>query len=76
MPKIGLYNPMDALDSRSSNRAIDANSAASIDLTSQSPPLSTVPDSDVAIAGRSLQESNAEHTEDPPNPSRCQYDMV
>jgi hypothetical protein len=37
----------------------------------------SAPDSDVAIVGRSLRESNAEHTEEhPPDPSRYQYDMV
>lgn len=71
----GLRKEKDSLDSPSVNRAIDENIAATLDLSLQSQPPSSV--IDVAIAGRSLQEPNAGHTADhPPDPSRYRYDMV
>ena len=67
-PELGLHTPMDALDPPSAaNRAIDASTTASLDLPLQPPLSSSVSDSDVVIVGRSQQESNAEHTGNPPN---------
>ena len=75
-PELGFHTPIDALDPPSVNHAIDASTAASLDLPLQPPLPSSVSDSDVAIAGRSRKESNAEHAGDPPNPSHYEYDMV
>ncbi len=63
-PQPGLSKEKDALDPPSVNRAIHANTMATLDLSPQSPSLPLVNDSDVAIAGRSLREPNAERTGD------------
>lgn len=75
---------MDSLDSPSVNRTTDANTMAAIDLTPHDPLLLSVNDSDVGLAGRSLQQPNVINNDDapraetiaPPDPSRYQYDIV
>jgi hypothetical protein len=73
----GLRKEKDTLDSPSANRAIDENVTSNLDLSLQPQPPSSVTDSAVAIADRSLQEPNAGGTAGrPPDPSRYRYDMV
>lgn len=75
--KPGLHKEQDVLAPPSVNRSIHPNTMATLDLPLQSPALPSITDSDVAIAGRSLREPNAEHTADrPPDRSCYQYDMV
>ncbi|KAN0140603.1 hypothetical protein V8E53_001812 [Lactarius tabidus] len=77
MPKLGLHGEMVPLELLSVNRPIDASTMATPDLPLHSTSLPSVINSDVAIASHSLRESNAERTEHlPPDPSRCQYDIV
>lgn len=72
-----LHSEMDALDPPLANREIHANTMATLDLSPQSPPLPSVTDLEVAIAGRSLREPSVEHIEDNRlDPSHSQYDMV
>jgi len=73
-PKPGLRKEKDALGPPLVNRA---NNMATPDLPPQSPSLPSATGSDVAIAGPSLRELNAERTGDhPPHPSHCRYDVV
>ncbi|KAF8260514.1 hypothetical protein EI94DRAFT_1748217 [Lactarius quietus] len=65
------------LDPPSVNRTIDPNTSATLDISPQSQPLSSVTDSEMDVAGRSTREPNAGHTkDDPPDRSRYRYDMV
>ncbi len=76
-PKPGLRKEKDALDPPSVNRAIHANTMATLDLPPQSLSLSSVTDSDMAIACHSLRELNAERKGDhPSHPPHCRYDIV
>jgi len=76
-PKPGLRKEKDSLDPPSVNCAIHPNTMNTLDLPPQSSSLSSVTDSDVAITGRSLRESNAERTGDRrPHPSHPPYDIV
>lgn len=70
-PIPGYRKVKDALDPPSVSRPIHM----ALDLPSQPPSMTLVTDSDVAIAGCSPRELNAE-PRDPPHPSRCLYDIV
>jgi hypothetical protein len=79
-PLPGLHEEMDALDPPgppSVNRAIHASAMSTPDLPLQSPLLRSTSHSDVAIAGSSPREPNAEHPVDrPPEPPSFRYDIV
>ena len=70
---LGLREVDDALHSPATNRAMRTDTTTTLD--QQSPSLPSVTDSDQAISGRSLRETNAENTRDH-YPSRNQYDIV
>ncbi|KAI9435009.1 hypothetical protein BJY52DRAFT_1333260 [Lactarius psammicola] len=73
-PKPGLCKETDALDLPLVNHAIHAST---LEHPLQSPSLPSVADSDVAVAGRSLWEPNAELSgDDPPHASHRRYDIV
>ncbi|KAI9430103.1 hypothetical protein H4582DRAFT_2133824 [Lactarius indigo] len=74
-PQPGFGKEKDALDDPPSvNRTIHASTMATLDFPPQLP---SVTDLDVAIPGPSLWEPIAERSGDrPPDPSRCQYDVV
>jgi hypothetical protein len=73
----GLRNETDALDPPSANHPIDPNTAAILNLSSHSPPLLSVDDSEVALAGPSLREQNVGETANfSPDPSHYRYDIV
>ncbi|KAH9057280.1 hypothetical protein EDB87DRAFT_1632664 [Lactarius vividus] len=74
--KPGLRKDTDALDTPSMNREIRANTVPALDLPPQPSSLSSVTDSDIAIASPSMGP-NAERTgRRPPHPSHGQYDIV
>ncbi|KAI9445695.1 hypothetical protein BJY52DRAFT_1315474 [Lactarius psammicola] len=76
-PKPEFHKKEDALDPHSVNWEIQANTIATRDLPPQSASLPLVTNSDIAIAGPSLREPNAERTGDSPvDPSHGLYDIV
>jgi hypothetical protein len=73
-PTPGLRDEKDALDLPSEPHGIDANIICTPDPPPQSPSLPLVTDSEVAVAGHSFRELSA--GDNPPGPSRYQYDIV
>ncbi|KAH9018859.1 hypothetical protein EDB84DRAFT_1442286 [Lactarius hengduanensis] len=75
--KPGLCKDKDALDTPSMDLEIPAHTVPAQHLPLQPPSLPSVTVSDIAIAGPSMWESNAEHTgHRPSHPSHGQYDIV
>ena len=70
---LGFCEVNDVLHPTAMNRAMHPDTTTTLD--QQSPSLPSVTDSDRAISGRSLRETNAENTGDH-YPSRNQYDIV
>ncbi|KAI9450678.1 hypothetical protein BJY52DRAFT_163143 [Lactarius psammicola] len=76
-PKPEFHKKEDALDPHSVNWEIHANTITTRGLPPQTPSMPLVTNSDVAIAGPSLREPNAERTGDSPvDPSHGLYDIV
>ncbi|KAI9450670.1 hypothetical protein BJY52DRAFT_1419460 [Lactarius psammicola] len=70
-PQPGSHKEKDALGLPSVNRAIHANTTATLDLPPQSPSLRPITDSDAAVVGPSPWEPNTELTGDQRSSSAC-----